>query len=84
MRQLDGTKQSLPEPLQDVNISHWQEIREFFVNVAHHRKKTDDNEFQGRLESLETFLLDRLNPRTFADIDEIDALIDQGKGNANT
>lgn len=83
LKELDGTRQPLPEPLQDLNISYWEKIQRFFISVSHHRKKTDDDEFGMWLGSLETFLLERLSPRTFADIDEIDALLDPGKGNAN-
>ncbi len=83
LKELDGTKKSLPEPLKNLNVEYWQEIQGFFLKVSHHRKTTDEQEFERWMDSFETFLLDRLSPRTFADIDEIDALIHQGKGNAD-
>jgi hypothetical protein len=51
--------------------------REYFNRVAHGGTATD-TEFQTRFERFETFLLDWLRPRTFADLDEIDELLLKG------
>ena len=72
---LDGSGRSLPAPLAELNVDAWTTIRDFFVNVAHHRHDTTNEDFSAWLDALERFLLDRLLPRTFEDFAEIDALL---------
>lgn len=83
LRGLDISGQTLPIPLEELNIKTWFSIRNFFQSVAHHRKHTaTDDEFGQWLEALERFLLDRLLPRTFTDFDKIDEIIREGESDA--
>lgn len=72
---LDPSRRELPKPLADQNIQAWNQIKEFFLAVCHHGRETTDLEIRDRIASLEQFLLDLLEPRTFEDFAEIDALI---------
>jgi hypothetical protein len=54
-------------------------MRDFFQAISHHLKTTDETEFRQWLDALERFLLDRLCPRTFSDIDVIDTIIREGE-----
>jgi len=72
---LDGSGRALPASLASLNLDAWEKMRDFFVNVAHHRKPGDEEEFRLWLDALERFLLDRLVPRTFEDFADIDALL---------
>jgi hypothetical protein len=75
LRELDPGKRPIPSALEDINAKFWEEIREYFLRVAHHNKEPDEKEFMGYLFYLEDFLLIRLKPRVFEDIEEIDAII---------
>jgi len=78
LRKLDGGAPPLPEHLEDLNVAQWLDMREFFESVAHHGGTTED-QFRRRLEGFEAFSLGRLRPPTFADLDEIDRLIQEGE-----
>jgi len=60
-------------------VREWVELKRFFDNVAHHQLEPTDEEFRDRMRCLEVFTLKKLNPRTFADFDDIDALISEGE-----
>lgn len=80
LKRLDSSRRALPASLEELNIQEWGKIRDFFVDVAHHRKPdTTEEEFNQWLDALEIFLLDRLRPRTFADIESIDEIIKEGE-----
>jgi hypothetical protein len=82
LHRLDGSDHTLPTPLEELEIERWMRIRDFLQAVAHHRKQPTRDEFEGWLDALERFLLDRLDPRTFADFDTIDEIIEEGRGSA--
>ncbi len=82
LRGLDNSGRKLPEHLEELNAKTWDETRDFFQSVSHHRKFTTAEEFGQRLNVLERFLLDRLHPKTFADIDAIDEIIREGESDA--
>jgi hypothetical protein len=82
VRKMDCSGRRLPERLEEINVKSWEEIWDFFVSVAHHRRLPDAAEFMQWLDALERFLLDRLSPRVFSDFDEIDKIIGEGEGNA--
>lgn len=67
----------LPAPLVEDNASSFLKIRNFFVEVAHH-KECPDEEFEKWVDAFEVFLLERLVPRTYDDFDAIDRLIAGG------
>lgn len=74
LRQLDGR---IPDQLERRKVETWMDLFDFFCDVAHHRVDPSREEFSRRLDELEQFLLDRLQPRTFADFDEIDKLLEE-------
>jgi hypothetical protein len=75
---LDGSGRELPKPLASLNVDTWGKKRDYFQSVSHHRRTADEQEFRQRLDALERFLLDRLEPRTFDDFAEIDDLLGEG------
>ena len=79
LNRLDGSGHRLPEPLAALNVDVWNELRDYFQSVAHHRRRTVEQDIVQWLEALERFLLDRLIPRTFEDFTEIDTLIERGQ-----
>ena len=79
MTALDGSSQPLSPALVTRNWKVWKEIREYFVLVSHHRKFTDLITLRQRIDELETFLADRLLPRTAEDWDVIDDLIKEAR-----
>jgi hypothetical protein len=62
-------------PLEEQNVGLWMELKGYFANTAHHRGAMNPDEFAGSLLRLETFLSDRLVPRTFDDFAEIDEIV---------
>lgn len=82
LRRLDGSGRTLPVPLENLNVDAWDKIRDFFVGVAHHRRKATQPEFAQWLDALERFLLDHLRPRSFADLDVIDEIVREGETHA--
>ncbi|MES1227553.1 MAG: hypothetical protein ABUL72_02720, partial [Armatimonadota bacterium] len=62
-------------PLENQNVRLWMELKEYFANTAHHRGGMNPDEFSSNLLRLETFLSDRLVPRTFDDFADIDDII---------
>jgi hypothetical protein len=75
LRGLDAAQRPLPAFIENGFIELWDGMRDYFVDVCHHRRETTEEEFLGTLEQLERFVLDRLKPRTFAEQTTIDALI---------
>lgn len=75
LTRLDPTG-GLPRHLQDSHVSEWSEMRNYFVNLAHHRFATTSDEFRHWLSRLESFLLLRLVPQTSEDFAEIDKVIE--------
>lgn len=78
LARLDSSGRSLPEPLAKINVNTWDAMRDFFQSVAHHRRAVEQAELLGYMDSLERFLLDALEPRTFDDFEEIDELLSGG------
>ena len=80
---LDPSIESLPEPLRRFIYKDWDDLQKYFNSVCHHNREPDEQEFRERRDELEKFLLERLlPPRTFADFDDIDAIITEGERNA--
>lgn len=81
MRALDGPGRAIPSDLEKMAIQEWLDIKDYFVNVAHHQTPDPTAEdFDGHLTSLERILLRKLNPPTFADFETLDAIIEAGEG----
>jgi hypothetical protein len=77
LNRMEDSGRSIPPPLQKLNVEAWMQLRDFFVFVAHHRTRPSRDEFLERLDALERFLLERLNPRTFEDFEEIDNILSE-------
>lgn len=79
IRGLDPMGRALPYTIEKLRIEEWDECHNYFEGVSHHTTKTDGKEFDGWLNVLEAFLLDRLRPRTFEDLNSIDKIIKEGE-----
>ena len=79
LAKLEVASRRLPRKLADLNIDVWNEMRDFFVAVAHHRHDSSDEECLEWLDAFERFLLDKLAPRTFEDFGEIDKILAAGQ-----
>lgn len=82
LRGLEISDQRLPEELENLNAQSWDKIKDYFIGVAHHRKTENTQEnFEQWLYALERFLLDRLRPPTYADLDRTIRIIQEGERN---
>jgi hypothetical protein len=79
LSQLAGSGPALPSDVIAEDISGWMDSDEYFKLVAHHKKTADREEFVGNLFVVENVLLRRLQARPVTDLDEIDALIEEGE-----
>ena len=79
LRALDGPGRLLPADLEKTSVQSWMDTKDFFVRVAHHQAEPSQKEFSESMGYVEGVLLSKLNPRTFADFDSVDALIDRGE-----
>ncbi|MEV4704647.1 hypothetical protein [Actinoplanes sp. NPDC049316] len=77
LRRMDASGRDVPGPLAAIAASEWDITRDYFISVCHYRKDPEEAEFYAYLDSLERFMLDRLRPRTFADFDVVDQIIEE-------
>lgn len=56
----------------------WMALAKFCNKILHGNRQTTDDEFYGELTALEDFLLGLIRPNTFADFDQLDALMLEG------
>jgi hypothetical protein len=78
LRKLDISGHNLPPTLEKLNVEIWVQIKSYFQGVAHHGASENQKDFDQWLDAFENFLLDRLYPRTFTDLDLIDEVILEG------
>lgn len=78
LRESDGDGRLLPAHLEEQNIKTWKDLRDYFVDIAHH-KPTTHTEFMDSLEAFERFIIEKLHPETTADFEQIDKLIEEGE-----
>ena len=58
MRALDGPGRVIPSDLEKIAVEEWLDVKDYFVNVAHHQTPDPSGEdFDGHLTSLERILL---------------------------
>jgi hypothetical protein len=82
IRAIDAAQAPPPPQLENENVREWEDIRDFFVNVAHHQSLGVTPEtFEERMLQLERFLLERLKPQTVEDFGIIDSIIQEGEAN---
>jgi hypothetical protein len=79
LRALDGPGRILPADIEKKAVQSWMKVKEFFDNVAHHRLHPTEEVFREKVAYVEILLLNKLNPKTFADFDQVDAIINQGE-----
>ncbi len=82
MQRIDPTMAGLPGDLEKRRVAEWQRCREYFEGVAHHNPSRSLAELQQMLERFEQMLLDMLTPKTFDTFAQLDAIIQEGEGNA--
>jgi len=82
LRGLDPSGRPLPPPIEELHVEQWFQCHDYFIRVAHHAIAPTNDEYESWLGALERFLLDRLYPRTFDDLDAIDRIIEEGEGDA--
>jgi hypothetical protein len=77
---LSGPGQALPVDVSDNEVARWMEADGYFKMVAHNRSDSvDRNEFVARMTYIERVLLRRLQPPGVPELDELDALIEEGE-----
>jgi hypothetical protein len=81
LRRIDSAIVALPQPIEQEHIKDWNSYYTYFVRIAHHNVPVLEEEFRKRTEGLERYLLERLLPRTFEEMAEIDELIQKAEGN---
>lgn len=77
MARLDPYDRPLPKPLRDRRYREWKQMNDFFQKTSHHRSFPSRDEVRERIGELELFLAGVLAPRTFDDLNEIDALLQE-------
>ena len=82
LHRLSVSEQRLPPPLAAMNANYWQEIDDYFIRVCHHGRTTNENEFMGYLDAFEKFIAERVRPRTFEQVRDLQALIEEGEKGA--
>lgn len=79
VRALDASENKLPSRIEKLRVDEWNEYHDYFAAVAH---QSEPVEFESMVEALEILLLQTLNPQTFDDHADLDALIAEGESNA--
>jgi hypothetical protein len=79
LRALDGPNRLLPAEIEERNVDLWMETKSYFDKIAHHGSDPIENDFLERMGYVESTLHNKLNPKTFADFDTVDALIEEGE-----
>jgi hypothetical protein len=79
LTQLAGPGPALPSDVTTQEVSAWIESQDYFNSVAHGGKRVERDEFLGRLYAAEEIILRRVKPRPLSELDEIDALIEEGE-----
>jgi hypothetical protein len=78
-RALDPTGRPLPEVHEDANLRAWNDLRKYFVNVAHHRFTILEEEFQIKIAEFEVMAGARIAPTPTDEADLIDRLIEEAE-----
>lgn len=80
LAKLMPTSDTFPASLMETRSDEWSELLKYFNYYAHHNDVPDPVDFRDKVERLEAFLLDHLEPRTFDDQSEIDRLVREVEG----
>jgi len=79
LRALDGPNRLLPTETEERNVDSWMDTKDYFDKVAHHGSESIEKEFLDRMAYVESVLQNKLNPKTFANFDALDAIIQEGE-----
>jgi hypothetical protein len=77
VRRLDASGRRLPAALENLAVTQWDVTRDYFISVCHHHNPVNEADFFAYFDAFERFILDRLRPRTFADFDALDRIIEE-------
>lgn len=80
LQKLSPTEFPVPPAMMDLRTAEWSALLRYFNGYTHHDSDPDPLEFRAKIERLEGFLLEHLEPRTFEDQGEIDQLIREVEG----
>lgn len=80
LRALDGPNRLLPAEIEESNVDSWMDTKSYFDKIAHHGSDVVEREFLQRVAYVEGVLHNKLNPKTFANFDALDAIIAEGEG----
>ena len=70
----------MPDVLVRSRTDEWSELLRYFNGVTHHNLVPSATDLVARVQELELFLLEHLEPRTFDDQDAIDQIIAEVEG----
>ncbi len=84
LKQLLPTEHSMPAPLLKTRVDEWSDLLRYFNSLAHHNTVADGPQLAARVNDLEVFLLEHLEPRTFDDQDAIDRLIAESEASSDS
>jgi hypothetical protein len=79
LSQLSGPGPALPFDVVTQEVSSWMRSQDYFNSVAHGGKRAEQEEFLRSLYAVEDIVLRRVNPSPLSDLDELDALIEEGE-----
>jgi hypothetical protein len=79
LRALEGPNLLLPGDMEKIHVQSWMDAKKFFDDVAHHQFDPAEKEFTEPMGYVEGVLLSKLSPKTFADFDSVDAIIEEGE-----
>ena len=57
----------------------WAQLKDFFTQLSHHRFQPVEKEYYQRLNEFELFLAEKIAPRTFENLDDMDSIIIEGE-----
>ncbi len=78
-KHFSASPRRVPDNVLNLIIKQWDEYEDYFTAMSHNRKPLDEGKFRDHLDHCERFILDVIEPRTFEELDEIDALIKEGE-----
>ncbi|TKG63765.1 hypothetical protein [Prauserella endophytica] len=84
LRKTDPGPHSMPSFIEAARLAQWQRLREYFVAVSHHRIITTIEVFEQHLSEFEEFLLNQLEPSTFANREKIRKIIEEAERDADS
>ena len=79
LRALDGPGRLLPAEIEEENLDSWIDTKSYFDKLAHHGADAVEEEFSKRMAYVEGVLHNKLNPKTFANFDALDGIIEEGE-----